>query len=257
MDASQILLAIVQGLFEWWPVSSSGVYILIAKLMGYGVKSSYITVLSLHLASGLAVTTLLYRKAYRLTIDFLKLKWDPFLKGYVISILTSFIIGGLLYIAYLSISELYGSIALLILGLGLLVTTIILFLKHGEGVKSEISIRDWIIVGVLQGLAVLPGFSRSGLTMGYLCLMGYKPDLCVEASFLLAIPALLAAGIYNALKIPGSAVNNWIVMFIIVYIIGILSAKALLELARSIRFYYFTLILGILAVLGALIQLVI
>ncbi len=254
MDASQILLAIVQGLFEWWPVSSSGVYILIAKLMGYGVKSSYLNVLSLHLASGLAVTTLLYRRAYRLTVDFVKLRWDPFLKGYIISLITSFIVGVPLYYAYLSVTELYGSIALLIIGLGLLITTIILFLKHTSGGRREIALRDWIIVGILQGLAVLPGFSRSGLTMGYLCLMGYKADLCVEASFLLAIPVLLAAGIYNSLN-NMIAISNWIISLVIVYIVGILSAKTLLELARRIRFYYFTLILGILAVLGAILQL--
>ncbi len=257
MNPQDLLLALLQGLFEWWPISSSGVYILVAKLFGVGIRTGYVSVLALHIASGLAVLTLLYKPALKLTWEFVSFRWSRFLQGYLVSLTASLVIGVPLYLAYVSIAESIGSLALALIGVGLLATSLVLFYRgRGMGWRREITLRDWVIVGLLQGLAVLPGFSRSGLTMGYLCIMGYAAETCVEVSFLLAIPVLIAAGAYNLLQIHGWSLIDLTVELAVVYFVGLGSAKLLLEAARRIKFYYFTLLLGILALLGAVLQLI-
>ena len=247
-----MLLAILQGLFEWWPISSSGVLVLVSTLYGLNISTGYTSGLALHLASGLAVLTIYRGQVYSVLREVTSLKIRETTKHYLYALIVSFVVGGPLYITYIGISEYIGSFALILISIGLIVTS--LFLLRGRGGLSEdISLYDWLITGLLQGIAVLPGFSRSGLTIGYLCIRGYKPEKAVEASLLLAIPALLVAGTYNLLK-TSSDITTIAVAQAIVYLISILSARVLIEFSRRTRFYIFTLTLAILTMISALIQ---
>ncbi len=254
MDQILILLAILQGLFEWWPISSSGVIVLVSLLFNISISESYVTGLSLHLASGLAVFTIYRREIYRIIDETFHLDLGRYSKGYILSVATSFLVGYPIYVSFLNLSSLYGSLALLLISIGLFITTLVLLRsRRGKGLE-EISLFDWIITGLLQGLAVLPGFSRSGLTIGYLCIRGYDPYKAVEASLLLAVPVLIMAGIYNLLN-TNIDLYGLVIAQTIVFIISILSAKILITVSRRLKIYYFTFLLALITLFGALIDL--
>ena len=249
-----LLLAVLQGVFEWWPISSSGVVTLVSHILGFSVRQGYEIGLSLHLASGLAVLTLYRGKASRILSETFKMKPSNYTRNYVYALIASVVVGAPLYMLYLEVAEAIGSAALMVIGVGLLVTTIFLLKTRGGG-RDDISLVDWVVVGVLQGLAVLPGFSRSGLTIGYLCIRGYKPSKAVEASLLLAIPVLVVAGLYNLVKNTPDPLTI-LVTQVVVYIVSIFSAKLLIELSTKVKIYWFTLILALLTLIGAILQLV-
>jgi len=250
-----MIQAVLQGLFEWWPISSCGVLILFSSLFNIPVSESYSLALSLHLASGLAALTLFRRKISKILWNIASLNLDKYTRGYLVAVIISFAVAYPLHSIYVSFAKAYGVVTLLLIAIGLLFTTIFLA-RRGGGVKDDINIIDWMITGLLQGIAVLPGFSRSGLTMGYLLLKRYRPRVAVEASLLLAIPALIAAGLYYIFRIDLDLFNI-IVMELIVYIISIASAKILIDLSNRLKLYLFTLILAILVILGVLVTLLI
>lgn len=224
-------------------------------MLGVDIGEGYVVGLSLHLASGIAVIPLLYHRVLHVARHTLELDIDEYTKGYLLALALSIATGLPLYTYYKEVSEAYGSYALLIIAIGLLVTTAFLARASGRGVKKSINLIDWIITGFLQGLAVLPGFSRSGLTIGYLCIRGYEPGEAVEASLLLAIPVLIASGAYNLVH---ATVDPWIAMAtqIIVLCISIVSARILIGLAHRVRAYLFTLILALATIAGLLLVVV-
>ncbi len=256
-----LVLALLQGLFEWWPVSSSGVVLLVSVSFGFPVNVGYSISLALHLPSGLAVIVL-YRSMFkRIFNNVARFKLGDFEKKYLTGLIVSLIIGYFLYFSFINISEIYGLTALLIVSTGLFITSFMLLISsrnrsNRSSVKS-ISLYDWFITGLLQGLAVLPGFSRSGLTMGYLSLRKYNPSLVVKTSLLLGAPALVFAGFYNLLKIINSIDPLMLIeAYVIVFITSILSAKLLIELAKRLKIYYFTLLLALLILLNVFLELI-
>jgi undecaprenyl-diphosphatase len=253
------VLAIFQGLAEWWPISSSGAVILASLAMGGGLAESYELGLGLHLASSLAALIVFRHRIWNIMVEIARMKVGRFTRDYTIATLVSLAIGFLFYKTYVQIAETYGLIALIILSLGLFATSFILFASRKESGRQTISTLDWIVTGVLQGIAVLPGFSRSGFTMGYLCLRGYSPGSCVEASLLLGIPALLAASLYNLAfsGLTGYSISSMLYAQMLVFIISLISADALVKLAKRLKLYYFTLLVAILALAGAIAQLLV
>jgi undecaprenyl-diphosphatase len=152
VDYSSILLALLQGLFEWWPISSSGVVLVVSVALGFKISAGYTIALSLHLGSGLAVFTLFWSKFKELIIGLFKPKSWRAIKGYYAGLIASIIAGGPLYLSYIELSKVYGSIALLIVSIGLILTSILLMARR-KGSKTEIRLMDWIITGILQGIA--------------------------------------------------------------------------------------------------------
>ncbi len=261
MDQYQLILALLQGLFEWWPISSSGVVLLTSIYFGFPVNVGYSISLALHLPSGLAILILYWGRFRDVVSNMARFKLGGFEKGYLSGLTASLIIGYLLYILFVNISIIYGLTALLIVSIGLFITSIALLTssRRVRGKASrDISFYDWFITGILQGLAVLPGFSRSGLTMGYLSLRKYDPSLVVRTSLLLGAPALILAGSYNLLRIINVIDPLTLaIAYIIVFITSILSAKLLIELAKRIKIYYFTLLLALLILLNIILELII
>jgi len=252
LNTTVLLLALLQGLLEWWPISSSGVITLISRVLGVSFTTGYEVGLSLHLASGLAALTLYWSRAKALLSELFSSRPSMYVKGYVAALAASIAIGLPLYLVFTELSEKAGVYAMLAVAAGLLITTYFLTKMRG-GVKSEISFTDWLVTGALQGLAVLPGLSRSGLTIGYLCMRGYEPRVAVEASLLLAIPVLIAAGLYSAVRTTSETTATLLAQ-LVVYAVSLSAAKLLITTATRVKAYIFTLILAVLIIASTLLE---
>ncbi|MFC1767096.1 undecaprenyl-diphosphate phosphatase [Candidatus Margulisiibacteriota bacterium] len=206
-----ILLGIVQGLTEFLPVSSSGHLVITSNILGLKPDLAFITVV--HFATLLAVLVYFFKDMILLTKNFFGGLFGLILKKKKISetyddpyfkIATLIIVGTIpTVIIALSFKDWFEMLfnSLLAVGCFLIITGIIIM--HAERIsrsiksEKEMSMLDAIYIGVFQGMAVAPGLSRSGLTVSASLLRGLKRPLAARFAFLLSIPAIVGATIYE------------------------------------------------------------
>jgi len=120
---------------------------------------------------------------------------------------------------------------------------------HPEGPKG---LKDSILIGVLQGLAALPGLSRSGLTVSGLLLRGYPGQHALRLSFLLSIPVVLVAAIGLAVLQRATLAPAVLGGLLGSLVLGFLTIKALMKLAFRVPFWSFCLLFGLLSLVPLL-----
>ncbi|HNY35890.1 MAG TPA: undecaprenyl-diphosphate phosphatase [Candidatus Pacearchaeota archaeon] len=238
-----ILLGALQGIFEWIPVSSEGV---VAIFSNYLVKdfNSVDLALFLHLGTVLAVIVYFWRDWISLAL----FKDKEFLRFFII---VTFISGTLGFFVYKMARDVsMGSGLLALTGLGLLLTS--WFQK--KNIKLNIN-KDLssIIVGLLQAISAIPGVSRSGSTVFGLSLTENNPTEILKKSYIISVPVVLGSSLYLYLDNPTIASSSWIAV-VFSFIFGIISLKILLDFSKKVNFSKFTLIFGLLCLIGALFQ---
>jgi len=238
-----IILGIIQGIFEWIPISSEGVVALASRFLVDDFKPVDLS-LFLHLGTFFAVLVY-FRKDWQ---EILTLKNLKLLKFLLIATLISLIIG---YPVYKMIENIVvGSALLVVMGLGLLVTAYFNKTKRTFEISSK---KLAIVAGFLQGLSVIPGLSRSGATIFGLSLGKTNPQEVLKVSYLMSAPVVFASSIYLFLEEPTLVFEAWPAL-ISSFVLGILTLGFLLKIARSINFFKFTLIFSFLCFLGAAIS---
>jgi undecaprenyl-diphosphatase len=259
-----ILLGLLQGVLEWIPVSSEG-GVALASTVATGVSPAAATRLALFLHAGTAVAaTAYYRTEVRTILHSIRqLSRRPFadetadLSFIVIATLATAVTGLPAYMALdAAVSELEGGLFLALVG-GLLVVTGLLQRFAAALSLGEREIPNWIdavLVGVLQGLAILPGVSRSGTTVSALLLRGHEGESSLRLSFLLSIPAALAA---NALVlvddgVPAIEPLPAVVALAVSALVGYLTVDALVRLVRQVPFWAVCTVFGGFGVVGGL-----
>jgi undecaprenyl-diphosphatase len=203
-----IMLGIVQGLTEFLPVSSSGHLILFQKL--FGVKEPEVLFdICMHVGTLTAVIIVFYREIFEILIALFqipgKLKMagglfrlcevDESVRMAILIVVGSFptaLIGLLLKEV---IDQLFGSVK--VVGFMLMVTGSLLWLTRnmktdGRSVRKT-TLKDAVLIGIAQGLAILPGISRSGATISTALFLGMDRKVASRYSFLLSIPAIFGA----------------------------------------------------------------
>jgi len=235
----QVLIGILQGIFEWLPISSEGIVALFGQLFVENVNAVDVAIF-LHLGTLFAVL-IYFSKDWR---DVLVFRDKSLLKFLVIATVVSLTVGYPVYKLVRSIA--FGSVLLLIMGIGLLITAY--FHKSNKNFGLN---KTWlaVITGALQGLAVIPGLSRSGSTIFGLSLGDLKPRQVLKFSYMMSAPVILAAAIFLVLKNP-DLLNGWVAL-VSSFIAGILSLHTLMKFSKRINFFKFTLIFGILCFIGA------
>lgn len=205
------ILGTVQGLTEFLPVSSSGHLVLFQHLFGLKEPELFFDI-SVHAGTLIAVI-LFFRKDlidmivsaarlsalfFRKRISFYELWENPEVKLTMLIVVGSFPTGiiGLLFkdIA----EELFSSIV--IVGCTLIVTGTFLWLTRGSSSKQggdigEFSVKQALLIGLVQGIAITPGISRSGSTIAAGLFLGLDREIAARYSFLLSIPAIVGAEI--------------------------------------------------------------
>jgi undecaprenyl-diphosphatase len=247
--ADYIFLGILQGVFEWIPVSSEGVVVLASHFLIKEINPIDIA-LFLHLGTLLAVL-IYFRKDW---LEVLSFKNLPLLRFLIIATLISLVIG---YPFYKIISRMTtGAILLFIVGLGLLLTAQAHKFKKSFSLGSSKNLNKLaVLTGFLQGLAVIPGLSRSGATIFGLSLGKLSPRQILKISYMMSAPIVLASSIYLFWKNP-LLVAGW-PSLISSFLVGLASLSLLMKLAERINFYRFALIFALLCFAGGLIGLII
>lgn len=246
-----IVLCIVQGLTEFLPVSSSGHLLLMNQIFGIN-ENNLLLNLFLHLATLIAVI-IVYRK---IIWKLLKKPFQPLTYKLILSTAITLIFA--IFYEYLNID----SIVIKIYGFCFLITAILLFITHKFQKKSvvlktnnEISIKNSILVGIVQGFAVLPGLSRSGSTICSLILSGESEEKSAEYSFLLSIPIILGGFVFELIKADNLNVAfsslspaYSIIAFVLTFAIAFISLKLTLKLLKGNHFNLFSIYLFLISI---------
>lgn len=259
-----VIVGIVQGVLEWLPVSSEGSVALVLNLLGDADPDSAVRyALFLHAGTALAATAY-YRDELGGVLRTLPdlSPGDPFgretadLAFLVVATLSSMVVGLAAYTALESlVSELAGGAFVALIGGLLVVTGVVQKVAESRGGvarRDDPTLLDALAVGVLQGLAILPGVSRSGTTVSALLLRGHEGVDSLRLSFLLSIPAALGAGVLVVLDdgLAGVSPTAALTALAVSAVVGYLTVGALVALVRRVAFWAVCVGFGTLALIG-------
>lgn len=252
-----ITLGIIQGLTEFLPVSSSGHLIIFQHFFGLKEPELFFDI-SVHMGTLLAVI-IVFRKVVRELLRSLKrLLWKIFAEDahfedlfensdFKILLLVGFgfFPTALLGVVFHEFSEhLFSSVPTV--GFMLVITGGLLWLtrrvNQAGGGLERFSIRIALMIGLVQGLAIIPGISRSGSTIAVGLLLGLNRELSAKYSFLLAIPAIFGAGIlslHGLMARPFVVIQPALIGTAVSFIVGYFALVALLRMVHKGRLYIF------------------
>jgi len=240
-----LILGLVQGLTEFLPVSSSGHLVLLQNI--FGIENNIILFdIVLHLGTLLAVI-IVYKKSI---LELLKNPLGKKMRMVILGTIPTLIIA-LLFKDFFE-----GAFAGNLLFVGFLATSMLLLLADYSQKKykkfKRMDYKYVLTMGLFQGLAILPGLSRSGTTVSTSLALGVNKNESLEYSFLLSIPIILASLVYELLFSPISLASiEWapmIVGFLASGIFGIISIKFTIKIVKSNSYKYFSIYLIILSI---------
>ncbi|MEZ0324004.1 MAG: undecaprenyl-diphosphate phosphatase [Hydrogenothermaceae bacterium] len=230
------IFGVVEGLTEFLPISSTGHLILVSNLMGIQQTDAHKAFeVSIQLGSIMAVVFLYWRKFLELEV----------LKRLVIAFIPTGILGFLLYKLIKSFFNPYVVIFMLILGGFILIGIEYIHKNREYGIKSiyDIDYKKAFSIGIFQSFAMIPGTSRSGATIIGGLLLNLDRKTAAEFSFLLAVPTMFMATLYDIYKnYSNFNVSDWsnlIVGFITAFIFAVISIKLLLRFISTHNFIPF------------------
>ena len=227
-----IILGIIQGLTEFFPVSSSGHLVLFEYFLGIHKGELAITVI-LHLGTILALLVFFYK-------DILKLLKDIKLVGYVllVTLITGVIgLSGKDFFESLFKSPRLVSAALIVTGIILILTR-----KFAASKRNNVNIKDALTLGIAQGFAVIPGISRSGMTVSSLLFRKLDWETSFKFSFIASIPAVFGAALMEARHIRTSLHTDGAklaVGFACSFLVGLLALRLVKIVMAKAKWHYF------------------
>ena len=240
-----IFLGILQGATEFLPISSSAHLLVAGRLIDLNVdKVAFFLVL--HLGTLFAVCIFFFREIIRVLAD-IKL----FLFVLIVTAVTGIIgIMGKGFFESLFNSVLLISFTLAINGLILIKAS-----KYTESKRDSADIKDALVLGLSQAISIMPGISRSGITISSLLFRGMDRDTSFRLSFIVSIPVIIGATLLEARNINlafDSNIGGFLAGFIASLLAGIISLLILKAVLRRARFQYFGYYCIIIAVVNIL-----
>jgi undecaprenyl-diphosphatase len=227
-----ILLGIIQGFTEFFPVSSSAHLVIAQKLLGISGDEVALSIV-LHLGTVLALLVFFFK-------DILEVFLDRKQIGLllIVTVITGTIgVLGKDFFESLFTQVSFSAYALIVTGIML-----ILVRKFIEGRRLRVGIKDALILGFTQGIAIIPGISRSGITISTLLFRGVDKFVSFRISFLVAIPVILGAALLE-LKHIDSALkadfSNLALGFVFSFLAGIFSLLILKKVLAKAKLHYF------------------
>jgi undecaprenyl-diphosphatase len=269
-----IVLGLIQGLTEFFPVSSSGHLVIFPYFFKWEAPSIYFAV-TLHFATLIALITVLYKEIWLIIKNFFagifikKYRKDRYFKLAVYIIISSIpaALAGYLFNDYI---ESFFSNPVYV-AFFLLITAAILILFEYIGSKNEVKYAaknedfqkiNWLIalfIGIGQAVAILPGISRSGTTISSARIFGVKREEAVRFSFLISIPVIFGSFVFEFAKgIKNSSVLisydvisiiSVISGFIFAYFSGLLAIKFLTKFSAKRNLNIFAVYCTLLAII--------
>ncbi|MFR4352244.1 MAG: undecaprenyl-diphosphate phosphatase [Roseburia sp.] len=269
-----IVMGIIQGMTEFLPVSSSGHLALFKILFGVETDTGILFDVLLHVGTLMAICVVYYKDIWRLVVEgycilrdssvnaviffrnHIKKEEEPYRRvinsGYrkfVMLLIVSTIPTGVIGFFGRDVVEMASEI-LLVPGICLIVTAILLLVadrvQDGGKLPKGATYTSAFGVGIAQGIATLPGISRSGATITACLLSGYQRNFAVKYSFLMSIPAILGALVLEMKDLTRvSAAPTEILYYIIGMLIamgvGYVCIKTMLVIVRKKKFTGFAI----------------
>ena len=281
-----IFMGFIQGLTEFLPVSSSGHLAIFKNIFQINTDTGILFDVLLHLGTLVAVFIVYYKDIFKMITEGVGLVIDAcynlgvlfqnkikkkdliyrrvIKNGYrkfdmliIISTIPTAIIGFVAQDLVEAASEI-----LVIPGICLIITAILLFISDrvpgGSKTPKQVTYTNAFGIGICQGLATMPGLSRSGTTITACVLSGFDRNFAVKYSFIMSIPAILGAAVLQlkdigSVKVAAPEVGYYIVGMAVAAIVGYICIKTLLVIVRKKKFTYFAiycLLIGVLSIGG-------
>ncbi len=245
-------LGVLQGLTEFLPISSSAHLRIFPELFGWGDPGAAFTAV-IQIGTEIAVLLYFRKDIWRIGSAWVQSLYKPELRGGLDSRMGWYIIAGSLPIVILGI--LLKDVIeqdfrnLWIIGTTLIVLGIVLGISDRIGSSErkigQMSLKHAVFMGLAQAAALVPGVSRSGATISMGRLLGYDREAATRFAFLLAIPAVVGAGLFELPEIPGgdNAYGPWptLVATIVSFLVGYAAIAWLLRYVSTHSYLPFVL----------------
>ncbi len=257
-----VILGIIQGLTEFLPVSSSGHLEIGKAILGSNAipEESLLFTVILHFATALSTIVIFRKDILEILIGLFKgittLTWteeSKFSAKIIVSMVPAVIIG---YKYERVFEQLFGNNILLV-GCMLIVTAVLLFLAdRAKKTHKKVGLKDAFIIGIAQGIAMLPGISRSGATISTSVLLGIDKTKAARFSFLMVVPLIFGKIAKDILagEIMYSSTNFTYLSagFIAAFISGLFACTWMIALVKKSKLTYFAIycvVVGISAII--------
>ncbi len=246
--ASAIIMGVLQGILEWLPISSEGnLVVFMVAIIGIAPSEALGYAIVLHLGTGLAaliyfrddVMGIIKRDSETSRILFRHLMVATALTG---------AIGSPIYLLMGS-AGFHGELLLGLMGVALILTGLLQRETQDTGLRgvSSLTMVDSVLLGLVQGLSVIPGVSRSGVTTSVLLFSNFSGEEAFRISFLMSIPASLAAA-FGLMLLEGIPLTGYkMVAILAALVVGIASIDSLLKIAQRTSFWKICVCLGVIA----------
>ena len=254
-----VVLGTVQGLTEFFPVSSSGHLVIFQQMMGFK-EPDLLFDISVHVGTLAAIVVYFFSDIVNI-LKSLFLSVSSRMKGHAGQFTDSeirdinmawMIVAGSIPTAMIGfglqmISDILFS-SLLIVGVALLITGAVLlvprWVRQKKSFDAKLSSKQALLIGTVQGLAVIPGISRSGSTISIALLAGVSRDAAIRFSFLLSIPAILGALMLQLFmdspEVNGASGSVIFIGLVTSLIVGYGALSLLVKMVQKGHLYYFT-----------------
>ncbi len=266
-----IIMGVVQGIAEFLPISSDGHLALMSNILHMNADTGLLFNVMLHFGTLVAVCIAFWKDILELICEGFKIIGDSVVnvgrfinrpgnqkkdykqvistpyRRFVILVIVSTIPTGFIGILFKDLIEGISN-NVLITGMCLLLTGMSLMIadraKEGRKNDANVTYTEAGVVGVAQGLAILPGLSRSGCTITASLLLGFDRDFAVKYSFIMSIPAILGAVVlevkdFSMDMVTQNQLMNYLVGTVIAAAVGFFAIKTMLVIVRGKKFKYF------------------
>lgn len=235
-----LILGLIQGLTEWLPVSSSGHLVVVKELFGW--QPPVLFYVLLHLGTLSVVMVFFRRDILGILKAILKRDFESEEGRIGLFIIVGSAPTGVIGFVFKDFFEAFFD-NLYVVGLSLLATGVLLFFSDRIEGSKPLTYLDSFLVGIAQGISIVPGISRSGVTIATGLLRGVKRKHAFMFSFLLSIPATLGATIVESgdlhLLVSGVDAATVVVGVATSMVVGYLSLKAVQRILRKRKFHWF------------------
>jgi undecaprenyl-diphosphatase len=230
-----IILGVLQGMFEWLPISSQGqIFLIMTMLFGTSAQEALNSSIWLHIGTMFAAVVYFRGDVIKILKRLVRFDFkDDILSFLTISTILTGIVGLQLFI--------------ILVGIALIITGLLQKrAKRSEMADKKIGNSDKVIAGAFQGLSIIPGISRSGITTSVLLFRNFSSSQALKLSFLMSIPAVLVAEVGLGALGGVTFSADYLVGAFFSFIFGLITIDLFLRLARRVSFWAFCVFMGLL-----------